>query len=133
MKKSSIDPDFAKAIQEKIDKLAGRMDDFIKIPGTKIGIGWDSILGLLPGIGDVLTLLSQTYLIFQAFRVGVRKRVFAKMLVNALIDVLVGAIPGLGDLFDIFWRSNRRNADLIRDEIAKIAEPSSNQDTLKDN
>ena len=133
MKMSSIDPDFAKAIQEKIDKLAGRMDDFIKIPGTKIGIGWDSILGLLPGIGDVLTLLSQTYLIFQAFRVGVRKRVFAKMLVNALIDVLVGAIPGLGDLFDIFWRSNRRNADLIRDEIAKIAEPSSNQDTLKDN
>jgi hypothetical protein len=120
MNKSSIDPELFEAIQKKIDRLAGRMDDFIKIPGTNIGLGWDSILGWLPGIGDVFTLLSQAYLIFQAFRVGVRKRVFGKMLLNALIDFLVGAIPGLGDLFDIFWRSNRRNANLIRDEIARI-------------
>ena len=106
-------------IRRKVDRLAWTMDDFIRVPGTNIRFGWDSILGLLPGVGDVLTLASQAYLIVQAFRVGVRKRVYVKMLGNAFIDFLIGLIPGVGDVFDIFWKSNRRNAALLEAEIAR--------------
>ncbi|MFK8111884.1 MAG: DUF4112 domain-containing protein [Rubripirellula sp.] len=106
-------------IQRKVDRLASFMDDFFCIPGTNIRVGWDSILGWFPGVGDVITLSSQPYLLVQALRIGVRKRVYAKMIVNALIDFTIGMIPGIGDLFDIFWKSNRRNANLLKEEIER--------------
>jgi len=106
-------------IQQKVDRVARAMDDWIHIPGTKIRLGWDSLLGFIPGIGDMVTLASHLYLIRQAIRVGVGKRTYAKMTLNSLIDFLVGAIPVLGDVFDIFWKSNRKNAELLREEIAR--------------
>ena len=105
--------------QQKVDRLATVMDDWIRIPGTKIGIGWDAILGFIPGIGDIVTLIPQLLLIATALRVGVRKRVFAMMMLNTSIDVLVGVVPVVGDVLDILWKSNRRNADLLREEIAR--------------
>ncbi len=108
-----------KAIQRKADRVASLMDDGIAVPGTKIRLGWDSILGILPGIGDTATLLSHIFLIVQARAVGVRKRVYVKMIVNALIDFVVGIVPVVGDLLDIFWKANRKNAELIRQEIAR--------------
>lgn len=106
-------------VQRNADRLARFMDEAIRIPGLNIRLGWDSIVGFIPGIGDFIGLLTHAYLIYQGFRLGIRKRVYAKMIGNAMVDFLVGAIPGLGDVFDIFWKSNRRNADLLRREIAR--------------
>lgn len=106
-------------IQEKADRIAHLMDDAIRVPLTNIRFGWDGILGIIPGIGDTLTMASQLYLISQARRVGIRRRVYAKMLVIALIDFLIGAIPVVGDFFDIFWKSNRKNVELLKGEIAR--------------
>jgi len=104
-------------IQQKVDRIASAMDDCIEIPGTKIRLGWDSILGFVPGIGDIATLIPQVILIAHALRVRVRKRAYVKMMFNTLIDFLVGVIPGVGDIADIFWKSNRKNAELLRREI----------------
>ncbi len=106
-------------IQQKVDRLATVMDDWIRIPGTKIGFGWDAILGLVPGLGDIVTLIPQCLLIAHALRLRVRKRVFAKMILNILIDVLVGVVPVVGDILDVFWKSNRRNAELLQEEITR--------------
>ncbi len=108
-----------KEIERRLDRLAGAMDDFIRIPGTKIGIGWDSILGVIPGLGDIVTLLPQIYLIAEGIRAGVGKQVATRMVMNTVIDALVGAIPIVGDVVDVLWKSNRRNADLIKKEIAR--------------
>ena len=106
-------------IQDTVDRIARVMDDAIRVPGTNFRLGWDGILGFIPGIGDIVTLTSQLYLVSQALRVGMRKRIYALMIFNTLIDFLVGVIPGVGDVFDLFWKSNRKNAILIRNEIAR--------------
>ena len=102
-----------------LERLAFLMDDFIRIPGTKWRLGWDSVLGILPGAGDFASVLSHVYLIWQAHQMGCRKFILARMLLNAIVDLIGGTPPILGDIFDVFWRSNRKNVDLIRDEIQR--------------
>jgi hypothetical protein len=90
------------------------LDTAIRVPGTNITIGLDAILGfLLPTAGDALTALSALSLFSLAVRYRVPKVVIAKMLVNVAVDVLIGAIPILGDAFDVLWRSNKKNLELI--------------------
>ena len=103
-----------------VDRLAGNMDEAFKIPGTNIRFGWDSIVGLMPGVGDSVTLISQAYLMWHAYRIGIRKRTWVRLIGNALADFLIGSIPALGDIFDVFFRSNRRNADLLAKEIRHL-------------
>lgn len=114
-------------IQENVDRIARAMDDAIRVPGTNFRLGWDGILGFIPGIGGVLTIVSHLYMVRQAAHVGIRKRIYARMILNALIDFLIGVIPGVGDVCDIFWKSNRKNANLLRSEIARKSADSSNR------
>lgn len=95
------------------------MDESFRVPGTNIRFGLDSLIGLFPGIGDVAGLLPHCYLFLQAYQVGVRKRVHVKMIANALLDSAFGTLPLVGDVFDVFWKSNRRNVELIRAEITR--------------
>jgi hypothetical protein len=118
-----VDAEHAK-IQDKVDRLARVMDDAIRVPGTNFRIGWDGILGFIPGLGGIVTIVSHLYMVSQASRVGIRKRIYAKMILNALIDFLIGVIPGVGDVCDIFWKSNRKNAELLKSEIARHASRS---------
>jgi hypothetical protein len=91
------------------------LDDALTIPGTHIGIGLDAIIGFFfPGLGDAATGLASLALVVLAFHMRVPKVVLARMIFNILIDTLVGAIPILGDVFDVFWRSNRKNLELIQ-------------------
>jgi hypothetical protein len=106
-------------ILRRIDRLAHLFDAQFAIPGTKIRFGWDGLIGLLPGIGDTLTLLPQLYLIFEALRLKLGALVILKMLLNVLIDWLVGTIPIVGDLFDVAFKSNLRNAKLVAEAIRK--------------
>lgn len=101
----------------RIEKLAHLFDAQFAIPGTKIRFGWDGLIGLIPGVGDTITLLPQFYLLFEALRLKLGKRTILKMLLNIGIDWLVGLIPVLGDLFDVAFKSNLRNAKLVAEAI----------------
>jgi hypothetical protein len=97
--------------------LADLMDEAVTIPGTNKGIGLDSLVGLLPVSGDLVTGAVSLYTVAEAARAGADKGVIAKMLFNIVVDVGVGSIPVLGDVFDVFWKSNVKNADLFEKHL----------------
>jgi hypothetical protein len=106
--------DRREAMARNLERLAWLMDRAFHIPGTRVRIGLDALLGLLPVGGDVLTGLVQAGLVLVALRYyKVPKLVAARMAANVLIDVAVGAIPLLGDLFDIGFKANTRNVELL--------------------
>jgi len=105
---------------ENLDILAHLLDDCFRIPGTRIRFGLDGIVGLVPAIGDVLAGLASCILIFAAWVRGVPYVTLSRMVANLAIDVTVGAIPFLGDAFDIAWKANRRNYKLL---IRHIEQP----------
>src|SRR5579862_8324398 len=98
---------------ENLDLLAHLLDDWFRVPGTSIRFGLDGIIGLVPGLGDVLAGLASCIIIVAAWFRGVPYVGLMRMVVNLAIDVLVGAIPFIGDAFDIAWKANRRNYKLM--------------------
>jgi Domain of unknown function (DUF4112) len=98
---------------ENLDLLARLLDEWFRVPGTSIRFGLDGIIGLVPGVGDILGGLASTILIVAAWVRGVPYVTLARMVVNVGIEVLLGTIPLLGDAFDIAWKANRRNYALI--------------------
>ncbi len=99
---------------DQIEQLTRFLDEAFRIPGTNIRVGWDTIIGLVPGLGDVATTAMSAYLIHQARQAGASKWVIARMLGNVGLDLTIGAVPLLGDAFDMFFKSNRRNARLLK-------------------
>jgi hypothetical protein len=93
--------------------LARLLDDAIRIPGTGIGIGFDPIIGLIPGVGDLLGGAMSGYILLVAAGEGAPTSVLARMLGNIALDSLVGIVPVAGDLFDFGVKANRRNVDLL--------------------
>lgn len=102
------------------DMLAKALDTMIKIPGTSIHIGLDPLLGLIPGVGDVLTNLIGTIILALATRLQLPRIVLARMSLNLLINGAVGAVPVVGDLFSVWFRSHARNAALLREAALKV-------------
>jgi hypothetical protein len=98
-----------------LDKLAKLMDSQFRIPGTNIRFGWDALIGLIPGAGDVTTFLVSGYMIVVLSENGASGFVLARMALNIVIDALLGAIPVVGDLFDIAFKANQRNMTLLRE------------------
>lgn len=103
---------------ENLDILSHVLDDWFRIPGTSFRFGIDGILGLVPGIGDVLGGLASCIIVLAAWVRGVPKITLARMVVNVGIEVGVGMVPFLGDLFDIAWKANRRNYKLLAGSLA---------------
>jgi hypothetical protein len=99
---------------ERLAKLANWLDSQFRIPGTGIRFGADSILGLVPFIGDGASVLPALYLIHRARKLGVPQPLLNRMLANLFVDFAVGAIPALGDVFDVGFKANRRNIALLR-------------------
>ena len=104
---------------ENLDLLSHLLDDFIRIPGTSIRFGLDGILGLVPGVGDLLGGVASTVIIIAAWARGVPKVVLLRMVANVGVEVVVGAVPVLGDAFDIAWRANRRNYALLTGSVTE--------------
>ena len=94
--------------------LAKILDTTVKIPGTPFYLGLDPLLGLIPGIGDMIANLIGTVILVLAARLQVPQIVVARMSLNLFINGTIGAIPILGDLFSIWFRSHARNAELLR-------------------
>jgi hypothetical protein len=97
----------------RLEQLAHWLDDRYRLPGTGIRVGLDGIIGLIPGIGDTATGLLSAYIIYEAWRLGVPRSVLAGMLGNFGIDFVIGAVPVVGDIFDIGWKANRRNVRML--------------------
>lgn len=96
-----------------LDLLSHLLDDFLRIPGTQIRFGLDGIIGLIPGIGDVLGAMASWIIILAAWLRGVPRVTLARMLANVAIETIIGTVPILGDAFDIAWKANRRNFALL--------------------
>jgi hypothetical protein len=102
------------AVAEWVRRLVRLMDDAYQIPGTNIRIGWDSILGLvLPAAGDAVTAVSQVALLLAAVRARAPWIVIGRMLLNVGLDSAIGSVPLVGDLFDVGFKANRKNLELL--------------------
>ena len=94
---------------QKIAKITKLMDSQFRIPGTKFTFGIDPIIGLIPGLGDLIDYAISAYLLIAMVRNGASGRAVAKMIINITIDGIVGLIPFFGHIFDVFYKANRRN------------------------
>ena len=102
----------------RVRAVADFLDNSLKIPGVGFPIGWDSVIGLIPGVGDAVTGTLAVWIILQARQLGVPKRTLVRMLGNAGVDLAGGTIPGLGDAFDVIFKANRKNLRLIEKHLA---------------
>ena len=102
---------------ENLELLSRLLDTWFRVPGTNIRFGLDGIVGFVPGIGDFLGGAASSIIVLAAFFRGVAFVTIARMVVNLGVEVLVGMVPVLGNLFDIGWRANRRNYALLEQSL----------------
>lgn len=93
------------------------MDNAFRVPGLNIRFGLDAIIGLIPGLGDIITTLISLYVLAAAQRYGLTRITTARMGLNIAIDAIIGAIPLVGDLFDVAWKANQRNVALVQHHL----------------
>jgi hypothetical protein len=98
---------------ERLRRLARVQDELLRIPGTNIRFGLDALLGLVPGVGDMVTTGVSAYVLVTAARMGAPTSVIARLAGNIVLDLLIGSVPLLGDLFDVGWKANVRNVRLL--------------------
>jgi hypothetical protein len=97
-----------------LDRLAWWLDSSIVVPGTRFRIGFDALIGLVPGIGDLIGTALSAYIVAAAARRGLPGSVLVRMALNVGVEAVVGAVPIVGDLFDAAWKANQRNVALLR-------------------
>lgn len=97
----------------RVRLVAALFDDAATIPFIGVRFGLDPILGLLPVWGDLISALAGLYIVYEGWRLGAPAVTLARMVLNVAIDAAIGAIPVVGDLFDVGWRSNTRNLKLL--------------------
>ena len=103
----------------RLEALARLMDGAFVLPGTNLRFGLEAIVGLVPVAGDMIAGLVSTYLIWEARQLGAPRWLVARMLANTLLDTTIGAIPVLGDAFDVLFRANLKNMTLLRRHLDK--------------
>ncbi len=105
------------AIRQRVEAMEKLLEGLFVIPGINRRVGLDSIVGLIPVIGDIVTAGMGAYIIWEARNLGMSKFQMWRMAGNLGIDTLVGAVPFLGDAFDFLWRSNSKNLKIIRKHL----------------
>jgi hypothetical protein len=106
---------------ERLRTLSRLLDSAFVIPGTGIRFGLDSLIGLVPGLGDAIGAIFSAYLIMEASRMGASRSVITRMIANVGLDTVVGWVPVLGDLFDVGWKANTRNFALLEQHVERPA------------
>ncbi|MFW2543503.1 DUF4112 domain-containing protein [Primorskyibacter sp. 2E107] len=101
----------------RAESIAKRMDSALRVPFTRITFGLDSIIGLVPGVGDALAVAPSLYIVKLARDCDVPGHLQGRMLVNIGADWLIGLVPLIGDLFDVGFKANLRNAALLRAHV----------------
>jgi hypothetical protein len=107
------------SVRQRVEALEQLLERAFVVPGTKIPFGLDSILGLVPVLGDVITAVMGAYLVWEARNLGMSKWQLVRMTANVGIDTALGAVPLVGDAFDFIWRSNSKNLRIIRKHLDK--------------
>lgn len=100
--------------ERRIGRVTRALDELVELPGTSIRIGLDPLIGLIPVVGDAIGAVVGIWVIAEAARFGIPRIVLGRMVVNLLLDLGIGAIPLLGDVYDVAMRSNSRNLALFR-------------------
>ena len=108
---------------KKLENFAYLLDARFKIPYLNIRVGWDALIGLLPIAGDTATLIFSLIWVYRASKLNISGRVITIMLLRVLLDYLIGTVPILGDIFDIFYKANRKNLQSLRHELNKKHTP----------
>ena len=103
---------------ERLRRLAVLLDTAVRLPGG-IRVGADAVIGLAPGIGDAITAALASYIVYEAHRLGLPNHKILRMVANVAIDSLVGAVPVLGDIFDVAFKANIRNLKIIEEHLGK--------------
>jgi hypothetical protein len=103
----------------RLHGLARVFDTVFRIPFTRVRFGLDAILGLVPGIGDVAGAVASAYIMFEAARLGAPGAILLRMLLNVGVEALVGLVPVLGDLFDVSWKANVKNVELLEQHLER--------------
>lgn len=107
------------AVRQRVEALEHLLERSFNIPGTRVPFGLDSIIGLIPVVGDVVTAVMGAYLVWEARNLGMSKWQLVRMTANVGVDTALGAIPLLGDAFDLVFRSNSRNLRIIKKHLDK--------------
>ena len=104
----------------RIRKFSRLMDTAFGIPGTKFRIGLDPIIGLIPGLGDLISTIISGYIIYLAMRFNLPKDLLRKMIFNVGLESVVGTVPFIGDLFDAYYKSNIRNLEILEQHLNQV-------------
>ncbi len=108
-------------VLRRLDWLAWLLDSCIRIPFTQVRIGIDGLVGLIPGFGDLVLAILGLYPVLEAWRLKLPPRHLLRMLFHLAVDTAVGAIPIVGDVFDFGYRANKRNVDIVREQLRQRA------------
>jgi len=103
-----------RAAERRIGRVTHALDELVAVPGTSIRVGLDPVIGLIPVVGDAVAAVVGVWVIGEAARFGIPRLVLGRMAVNLIVDLAIGAIPFLGDIFDFAFRSNSANLELFR-------------------
>ena len=95
--------------------LGERLDESINIPGTNYKIGIDPIIGAIPVIGDLIGSILSTYILYSGIKMGASPKTVVQMATNIAIEFAIGSIPVIGDIFDVIWKANIKNIELIEE------------------
>ena len=101
-------------IERNLDELSRYLDGLFRVPGTEWRFGLDSLIGLIPNVGDTLTVVPSLYILVSGVRYGVPKITLLRMAFNIGLDYVVGMVPFVGDAFDLVWKANQRNVALVQ-------------------
>lgn len=107
------------AVRMRVEAVEKLLERAFHIPGTKIPFGLDSVIGLVPVLGDLITAAMGAYMVWEARNLGMSKWQLIRMTTNVAIDTAIGAIPIVGDAFDLIWRSNSKNLRIIKKHLDK--------------
>ena len=105
-----------------MDALATLLDTAVVLPGTNIRFGLDALIGLFPAVGDIITTALSLFIVHEAYQLGAPSHVIVRMLGNVALDGVFGAVPLVGDAFDVLWRANRRNMRLLHEWLERDKE-----------
>lgn len=106
-------------MRQRVEAMEQLLERSFHIPGTKIPFGLDSVVGLVPVLGDIVTAVMGAYMVWEARNLGMSKWQLMRMTANVGIDTALGAIPVVGDAFDLVWRSNSKNLRIIKKHLDK--------------
>lgn len=108
-----------RATLKRLERFSQLTDSAVRIPFTRVNVGVEAAIGLVPVVGDFAGLVLSSYVLVEAHRIGASRRVKAHMVKNLLLDALVGSVPLVGDAFDVLYKANIRNTRLLKEDLER--------------